>query len=68
MPRGFVGLFGTAGRPLDTAFDSPLAPRIVPGVLGLLRAVGTRFQDLGPRLARAPGVADAFVRAARGSA
>ena len=66
LARGLVGLFGTAGRALDTAFESPLALRVVPGVLGLLRAVGTRLQGVGPRLARAPGVADAFVRAARG--
>lgn len=66
LARGFVGLFGTAGRALDTAFESPLALRIVPGVLGLMRTVGTGFQGVGPRLARAPGVADAFVRAARG--
>lgn len=65
LPRAFVGLFGTAGRPLDTAFDSPFAPRIASGVLGVLRAVGTRFRELGPHLARAPGVAHAFVRAAR---
>jgi len=65
LPRGFVGLFGTAGRALDSAFDSPFALRVVPGVLGVLRAVGTRFRELGPRLARAPGVAHAFVRASR---
>jgi pimeloyl-ACP methyl ester carboxylesterase len=66
LPRAFVGLFGTAGRPLDTAFDSALAPGIAPPVFALLRAAGTRFRQVGPRLARAPGVARAFVGAARG--
>ena len=65
LPRALVGLFGTAGRVLDTAFDSPLTARVVPGVLRVLRAVGTNFQSLGPRLARAPGFASGFVRAAR---
>jgi pimeloyl-ACP methyl ester carboxylesterase len=67
LPLALVGLFGTAGRVLDTAFDSPLTARVVPGVLRVLRAVGTNFQSLGPRLARAPGLASGFVRAARGA-
>jgi pimeloyl-ACP methyl ester carboxylesterase len=66
LPRGLVGLFGTAGRPFDTAFDAGLAPETAPRVLGALRAVGTRLRGIGPWLARAPGVADAFVRAGRG--
>jgi pimeloyl-ACP methyl ester carboxylesterase len=65
LPRAFVGLFGTAGRPLETAFGSGLAPAVAAGVLGALRATGTRLREFGPRLARAPGVAPAFVRAAR---
>jgi pimeloyl-ACP methyl ester carboxylesterase len=67
LPRALVGLFGTAGRALETAFDSPLTAHVATGVLGLLRTVGTRFQSLGPRLARAPGLASGFVRAARGA-
>jgi pimeloyl-ACP methyl ester carboxylesterase len=66
LPRALVGLFGTAGRPFETAFDAGLAPDIAPRVLGALRAVGTRLRGVGPWLARAPGIADAFVRAGRG--
>lgn len=65
LPRGFVGLFGTAGRPLETAFDARLPTPVASAVLGALRATGTRFRDLGPRLANAPGVARAFVAGAR---
>ncbi len=66
LPRAFVGLFGTAGRPFDTAFDPGFASDVAPRVLDALRAVGTRFRGVGPLLARTPGVARAFVRAGRG--
>lgn len=65
LPRAFVGLFGTAGRPFETAFDAGVAPRVASGVLGALRVVGTRLRGVGPYLARAPGVARAFVRMGR---
>jgi pimeloyl-ACP methyl ester carboxylesterase len=65
LARGVVGLFGTAGRPFATAFDAAWPALVAPGVLAALRGAGTRFRGVGPRLARAPGVARAFVGAAR---
>jgi pimeloyl-ACP methyl ester carboxylesterase len=65
LARGFVGLFGTAGRPFASAFDAAWPAAVAPGVLAALRAAGTRFRGVGPALARAPGVARAFVGASR---
>ena len=65
LSRGLVGLFGTAGRPFETAFDSGLAPDVAPRVLGIMRSVGTSLRGVGPWLARVPGVAHAFVLAGR---
>lgn len=65
LARGVIGLFGTAGRPFGTAFDAAWPALVAPGVLAALRGAGTRFRGVGPRLARAPGVARAFVGAAR---
>ncbi len=58
---GLVALHGTAGRPLETAFDSALSARISPYVLAGLRRVGDRIQTLGPWLTRRPAVMSAFV-------
>jgi 3-oxoadipate enol-lactonase len=60
-----VAIHGAAGRPLDTAFDSPLTARIAPLVFGLMRAVGTRFGTVGPALARTPLVVRSFVEIGR---
>jgi aminoacrylate hydrolase len=65
LARGFVGLFGTAGRPFGSAFDAAWPALVAPTVLAGLRAAGTRFRGVGPALARAPGVARAFVGASR---
>lgn len=61
LPRGLVAIHGTAGRPLDTAFDSELSAWVSPYVLALLRAVGPRFAWVGPFLTRRPAVVRSFV-------
>jgi pimeloyl-ACP methyl ester carboxylesterase len=61
LASGLVALHGTAGRPLDTAFESPHSARVAPLVLGLLRMAGDRLTGLAPRLARSDAVVDAFV-------
>lgn len=66
LPRALVAIHGTSGRPLDTAFDSPWSARLGPGVLSLLGRLGTRVGGVGPRLARAPGVARGFTWLCRG--
>lgn len=60
LPRALVGLHGTSGRPLETAFDSPWSARAAPAVLGLLSRLERGFAGLGPRLVDAPGVARGF--------
>ena len=59
--RGLVGVHGTAGRPLATAFDSSAAGIVAPAVLAALGAVGRGFDRWGPRLVQTPGVARGFV-------
>lgn len=61
LASGLVLLHGTAGNPLDTAFDTRLSARVSPLVLGLLRLVGTGFSGIGPQLTRMPPVVSAFV-------
>jgi pimeloyl-ACP methyl ester carboxylesterase len=65
LAAGLVLLHGTAGRPLDTAFDSALSARVSPWVLAGLRLVGTRFAWVGPSLTRVPQVVGGFVRASQ---
>jgi pimeloyl-ACP methyl ester carboxylesterase len=62
---GFVAIHGTSGRPLDTAFGTPLVGLVAPAVLAALRQVGDRFSGLGPRLTRSPIVIRSFVRASQ---
>ena len=66
LPRALVGVNGTAGRPLETAFGSSLSPLVVSGVLYLLARAEDRFARVGPKLANAPGVARAFTWLCRG--
>ena len=66
IPRALIGIHGTSGRPLDTAFDSPWSARAGPAVLALLSRVERRFDEVGPRLVDAPGVARAFTWLCRG--
>jgi len=63
--RGFVAIHGTAARPVSGAFDSPLSEQLAPPILSALRRVGNGLGGVGPRLARAPGVARGFVRFGR---
>jgi len=65
LAAGLVLLHGTAGRPLDTAFDSPLSARVSPWVLAGLRMAGRRFAWIGPSLTRVPAVVNAFVSASQ---
>ncbi len=60
VPRALVGLHGTSGRPLETAFDSRWSARAAPAVLALLRRVERGLAEVGPRLVDAPGVARGF--------
>jgi len=62
---GLVAIHGTSGRPLDSAFDSPLTGMAAPLVLAALRQVGDRFSGVGPRLTRSPAVVRSFVWASR---
>ena len=54
LARGFIGLFGTAGRPFGTAFDAAWPAWMAPSVLAALRAAA-RASRRRPALARAPG-------------
>jgi pimeloyl-ACP methyl ester carboxylesterase len=65
LPAALVAIHGTSGRPLASAFDSRVAERLAPYVLGALRRVGDRFGLVGPTLARTPLVVGAFVRASQ---
>jgi pimeloyl-ACP methyl ester carboxylesterase len=65
LAAGLVAIHGTAGRPLDTAFDSDLSARLSPYALALLRAVGPRFAWVGPFLTRRPAVVRGFVWSAQ---
>jgi pimeloyl-ACP methyl ester carboxylesterase len=65
IPAAFVALHGTAGRPLETAFDSDRMARVAPRVFALMRAIGASMADRAPRLAQTPGVIEAFTRGAR---
>jgi len=60
IPRALIGVHGTSGRPLDTAFDSRWSARIAPAVLALMKAVERSLAGLGPPLVDAPGVARGF--------
>lgn len=66
LAAGLVLLHGTAGRPLDTAFESPLSALVSPWVLAGLRVVGRGFSWVGPSLTRMPTVVEGFVRASQG--
>jgi pimeloyl-ACP methyl ester carboxylesterase len=66
IPRALIGIHGTSGRPLDTAFDSPWSARVGPSVLALLSRVERSFGDVGPRLVDAPGIARGFTWLCRG--
>jgi pimeloyl-ACP methyl ester carboxylesterase len=67
LPRALVGIHGTYGRPFDTAFDSRWTAVLAPRVLDLLaRLPRERSARIGPRLARAPGVARGFTWLCRG--
>lgn len=66
VPRALIGVHGTSGRPLETAFDSRWSARAAPAVLALLGRVERGFADLGPRLVDTPGVARAFTLLCRG--
>jgi pimeloyl-ACP methyl ester carboxylesterase len=61
LASGLVAIHGAAGRPLESAFDSPLSAALSPWVLSLLRAVGPRFSWVGPFLTRRPAVVRGFV-------
>lgn len=61
LPAAMVALHGTAGRPLDTAFDWEHSARFAPLVLGMLRLVGDRLTGMAPRLARSPAIVRGFV-------
>jgi pimeloyl-ACP methyl ester carboxylesterase len=61
LPAGLVAIHGTSGRPMATAFDSPLAERLAPWVLEGLRLVGDRLRWVGPSLARNALVLRSFV-------
>jgi pimeloyl-ACP methyl ester carboxylesterase len=60
VPRALIGIHGTSGRPLDTAFDSPWSARVGPAVLAVLTRLERSFAGVGPRLVDAPGVARGF--------
>lgn len=61
LAAAMVALHGTAGRPLDTAFDSKHSARVAPFVLSLLRLAGDRLTGVAPRLARSSAVVRGFV-------
>ena len=60
VPRALIGVHGTSGRPLATAFDSRWTARVAPAVVSLLGRVQRGFAGLGPPLVDAPGVARGF--------
>ncbi len=60
-----VAIHGTAGRPLDTAFDSGVTSRVAPYVFGLMKLLGNRFGLVGPTLARRGIVVRSFVEIGR---
>jgi pimeloyl-ACP methyl ester carboxylesterase len=60
IPRALIGVHGTSGRPLETAFDSPWSARIAPTAFALLGRVERNFATLGPPLVDTPGVARGF--------
>ena len=60
IPRALIGVHGTSGRPLATAFDSAWTARVAPAVVSLLGRVERGFAGLGPPLVDAPGVARSF--------
>jgi pimeloyl-ACP methyl ester carboxylesterase len=62
---GFVAIHGTAGRPLDTAFDSVWAAPVAPWVLSALRIVAGRISPVAPYLARVPPIVGGFVWASQ---
>ena len=65
IPAAFVAIHGTAGRPLDTAFDSDRTARVAPRVFAIMRAIGASVAQHAPGLAQTPGVIEAFTRGAR---
>jgi pimeloyl-ACP methyl ester carboxylesterase len=67
LPRALVGIHGTCGRPFDTAFDSRWSAVLAPRALALLaRLPREQAARVGPRLARAPGIARGFTWLCRG--
>jgi pimeloyl-ACP methyl ester carboxylesterase len=61
-----IGMHGTSGRPLETAFDSPRIARIASVVLALLGRAERSLAGIGPRLVDAPGVTRGFMLLCRG--
>jgi pimeloyl-ACP methyl ester carboxylesterase len=66
VPRALIGLHGTSGRALESAFDSRWTARVVPPALSLLGRVEHGLRGFGPRLVDAPGVPRAFTLLCRG--
>ncbi len=60
-----VAIHGTAGRPLDSAFESGVTARVAPYVFGLMKLLGRRFGLVGPTLARRDIVVRSFVEIGR---
>ena len=66
LPRGMIGIHGTSGRPLETAFESRWSAHVVPPAFALLGRVEHNLRGWGPRLVDAPGVPRAFTLLCRG--
>jgi len=65
VPRALIGVHGTSGRPLDTAFDSRWSARVAPAVLAVMERVERSLAGLGPSLVDVPGVARGFTLVCR---